>query len=201
MLKKLVVILAVTLLSTSAMAESVNGRVGITGKIGFNAPLQDVTVTGKADATVDTGFAGGGGLIYGLNDKLALELDALVSPSSSVSYSSTINLGDLQTTDISLGLQYRFMTDRHLVPYVGAGMDFIKGDIANSTVNWSYGGHVSGGVDYFLNKSIAMSAEVKYVVGSVSDITLTGVTVGRFNPMSVVGTVGCRLFLSENWAD
>jgi outer membrane protein len=201
MLKKITFILALTLLSTTAMAESIDGRFGITGMVGFNTPLQDIKVIGQADAKVDTGFVGGGGFIYGFNDKFAVELGVMLAPSSTVSYSSAANLGDLQTTDISLGLQYRFMTEKQLVPYVGVGVDFIKGDISQSTVNWSYGGHLSAGVDYFLNKSIALTAEVKYVIGSESDIDRNGVVVGTYNPMSFTGTVGFRLFLSENWAN
>jgi outer membrane protein len=206
MFRVLVVVMVSALLSSAAMAESINGRLGVTGKIGFVAPLQDITSVHDAtlnysDAKIDTGFAGGGGLIYGLNDRFALEFDVTLAPSCSVT-STNSNLGDLQTTDISLGLQYRFMTERHLVPYLGAGLDFIKGDIANSSVDWSYGGHVDAGVDYFLNKSIALTADFRYVVGSESDIHNSKIgNVGKYNPMSVVGTVGVRLFLSENWMD
>ncbi len=196
MFRLFVLVMVSTLLSATAMAESINGRLGLTGKVGFIAPLQDLTVNGGANATVDTGFVGGGGLIYGLNDKLAVEFDVTHSPSSSVTSAS--NLGDLQTTDISLGCQYRFMTELYLVPYLGAGLDFIKGDIQSSTVNWSYGGHLNAGVDYFINKSIAVTAEIKYVVGTESDIVSNGVTRGTYNPMSFIGTVGVRLFLPEN---
>ncbi len=196
MLKKLLFILAFTLLSTTAMAESINGRVGVTGKFGFITPLQDLTAVGEANVKVDTGLVGGGGLIYGYNDNLAFDFEVTLAPSCSVTSNS--NLGDLQTTDISLGLQYRFMTDRHIVPYVGAGLDFIKGDIAQSTINWSYGGHVNAGVDYFVTKNIAVTADIKYVVGTESDIDRNGVILGKYNPMSFIGTIGVRLFLPEN---
>ena len=196
MLKKLLFILAFTLLSTTAMAESINGRVGVTGKFGFITPLQDLTAVGEANVKVDTGLVGGGGLIYGYNDNLAFDFEVTLAPSCSVTSNS--NLGDLQTTDISLGLEYRFMTDRHIVPYVGAGLDFIKGDIAQSTINWSYGGHVNAGVDYFVTKNIAVTADIKYVVGTESDIDRNGVILGKYNPMSFIGTIGVRLFLPEN---
>ena len=187
------------LLASNALAESINGRLGFTGKVGFIMPLKDLTINGYPDGTIDTGFAGGGGLIYGLNDNFALELDVTHAPSSNVT-STWLNVGDLQTTDISFGIQYRFMPKEHLVPYVGVGADFITGDIQNASVDWSYGGHVSVGVDYFLNKNIALTADFKYVIGSKSDIELFGITRGKYDPMSFIGTFGVRLYLSENWS-
>jgi len=194
MLRNIALILAMTLLSTPALAEGINGRLGLTGKVGLIAPL--VNFNGQAIAA---GFVGGVGLIYGLSDKTALEFDVTHAPSTSVNDNgSTV---DMQTTDLSIGIQYRFMSERHLVPYVGAGIDFITGSIVTSHVNWAYGGHLNAGVDYFLNKSIAVTADFKYIAGTESDIVNNGKYLGKYNPMSFVGAIGFRLFLRENWAD
>jgi outer membrane protein len=185
------------LLTSTAMAESINGRLGLTGKAGFIVPLKDLTINGSEIGEHSIGFAGGGGLIYGLGDSFALELDITHSPATDVKIAGS-KVGEQQTTDFSLGVQYRIMPSSHLVPYIGAGADFIKGDIENSTIDWSYGGHANIGVDYFLNKSIVLVADLKYVVGTKSDIVLNGATAGKYDPMSFVGTFGFRLFLPEN---
>ena len=190
-------IIALSLVAGNAMAESINGRLGLTGKAGFIVPLKDLIINGMEIGEHDTGFAGGGGLIYGLDNHFALELDITHAPSTKVKFSG--NKVDEQTTDFSLGLQYRFMPEHHLVPYVGVGADLIKGDIENSSIDWTYGGHVNGGVDYFVNKSIAVVADFKFIAGAKSDITNNGLAVGRYDPMSFVGTFGVRLFLPENW--
>ena len=192
-------VVALSLVAGTAMAESINGRLGLTGKAGFIVPLKDlVDNSGGELGEHNIGFAGGGGLIYGLGNCFALELDITHAPSTEVKLAG-VKVGDQQTTDYSLGLQYRIMPSHHLVPYVGLGADFIKGDIENSKIDWSYGGHVNGGLDYFLNKSVAVVADLKFVFGVKSDITINNVPVGKYDPMSFIGTFGVRLFLPESW--
>jgi outer membrane protein len=191
-------VIAFTFVASTAMAESINGRLGLTGKAGFIVPLKDLEIGGAEIGEHDAGFAAGGGLIYGIGNNFALEVDVTHAPSTEVKVSG-VKVGDQQTTDFSVGLQYRIMPDNHLVPFVGLGADFIKGDIENSNIDWTYGGHVNGGLDYFLNKSIALTADLKFVFGVKSDITNNNVPVGKYDPMSFVGTFGVRLFLPESW--
>ena len=190
-------VIALSLVAGNAMAESINGRLGVTGKAGFIVPLKDLTVNGAEIGEHETGFAVGGGLIYGLGNNFAVEADITHTPSTDVKIAGA-KVGEQQLTFFSLGLQYRIMPSHHLVPYIGAGADFIKGDIENSTLDWTYGGHVNGGVDYFINKSIVLTAEFKYIAGAKGDILLNGVTMGKYDPMSFIGTFGFRLFLPEN---
>lgn len=191
-------VVALSLVAGNAMAESIKGRLGLTGKLGFIVPLKDLTLNGAANRELNTGLAGGGGLIYGLGDNCALELDVTHAPAMDVKIGG-VKQGELQTTDISLGLQYRIMPEHHLVPYIGVGADFIKGDIENSTVDWTYGGHANVGVDCFVNRSIALTADFKYVFGAKGDILLNDVKIGKYDPMSFIGTFGVRLFLPEKW--
>jgi outer membrane protein len=197
-MRRIIVLAVITLslIASSAMAENINGRLGLTIKAGIIVPLKDLEINGAEIGEHSPGFAGGGGLIYGLGNNFAAELDITHAPSTEVKING-VKVGDEQTTDYSLGLQYRIMPDNHLVPFVGLGADFIKGDIENSSIDWTYGGHVNGGLDYFINKSIALTADLKFVFGVKSDITNNNVPVGKYDPMSFIGTFGVRLFLPE----
>lgn len=186
------------LLTSTAMAESINGRLGVTGKLGFTLPLKDLEVGGVEIGEHETGFVGGGGLLYGLGDNFALELDVTHAPATDIKINKT-KVAEQQTTDISLGLQYRIMSENRVVPYVGIGADFIKGDITNSEIDWAYGGHACIGADYFITKSIVATADFRFVAGNRSDILLNGSTIGRYDPMNFTGTFGVRLFLPKKW--
>ncbi|MFZ3207583.1 MAG: porin family protein [Geobacteraceae bacterium] len=190
-------VIALSLVAGSAMAESIEGRLGLTGKLGVIVPLKDSDVGGASFET-RTGFAAGGGLIYGFNKYLAGEIDIIHAPSMDVKIGGT-KVAEAQFTDFSLGLQFRIMPDHALVPYLGVGGDAIKGDIDDTTLDWTFGGHVNGGIDYFLNKSIALNADVRGIFAAKSDIKQNDVTVGKFDPISFVATVGVRLFLPQKW--
>ena len=183
------------LFSSTALAESINGRLGLTGKVGGIVPTNDSDIKG-VNFENSGGFAGGGGLIYGFTDSLAAEFDVTHAPSLDAKIGGA-KVGETQFTDISLGLQYRIMPEKRLVPYLGLGGDAIKGDIENSSLDWTYGGHVNAGVDFFLNRSIALNLDFRGVFAAKSDISQNGATVGKFDPMSFVGTVGIRLFLPK----
>lgn len=191
-------VIALTLVAGNAMAESINGRLGLTGKIGFVVPLNDSEIKGSSFGLDDIGFAGGGGLIYGFGNCFAAELDVAHIPALDV-VQGTTKIDEAEFTDISLGLQFRIMPTHRLVPYIGGGIDFIKGDISDSTLDWAVGGHVNGGIDFFLNKSIALVLDCKAVFAEKSDIKQQDVTVGKFDPTSVITTFGVRLFLPEKW--
>jgi outer membrane protein len=187
--------LVLLLVASTAMAAGIDGRFGLTGKLGFLMPVQDL-VSGTTDSK--TGVAAGGGLIYGFGNNFAAELDITHAPNLDVENGGG-KVGDVSLTDISLGLQYRFTPDRPLVPYVGAGIDFIQGDFTNQfdthyDLEWTTGGHVSAGVDYFATRGIALTAEIRGVFAPKGDMKSTAL---QYDPTSIVGTVGIRLFLPE----
>ncbi|AJE04140.1 porin family protein [Geobacter pickeringii] len=190
-------VILLCLATGSALAGTITGRLGLTGKAGVAVPINDSDIKGASFET-DPGFAGGGGLIYGFSDHLAGELDVTHAPALDAKVVGT-KAGEAQFTDISVGVQYRFMPERALVPYLGGGVDAIKGDIENSTLDWTVGGHANVGMDYFLNKSIALTMDFRGIVAAKSDIKQSGITVGKFDPTSFVATVGIRLFLPERW--
>src|SRR6185369_15300440 len=197
-MKKLIVFacLAATVSMTTgtAMADSIKGRVGVTGKIGILIPADNNSdfFHNKTDA----GFIGGGGLIYGFDDHIAAEIEV-----TRTSFGS--ETGDFGITNVSLGGQYRFaLTQRQLVPYLGAGLDILASDHdpidgARRDVDTTVGAHISGGVDYFLQKKLALTAEAKVVVApdtSISD--RFGDRRGNFDPSSFSTIVGIRYFFN-----
>lgn len=185
-----------SLTAGTVMAADIDGRLGITGKVGFAVPLQDDFITGATDSK--TGLAAGGGLIYGLSKNLAAELDITQVPTIDLEVDGS-KVGEAAFTDVSLGLQYRFNPDNRLVPYLGAGVDFITGDFQYQSgqkfdFEWTTGGHISAGVDYFATKGIALTAEVKGIFAPAGDVKSTA---SEYDPTSFVGTVGVRLFLPD----
>jgi outer membrane protein len=175
----------------AAQAENIKGRIGVTGRLGFAVPA-DSDAYG-INVSTDPGFIGGGGVIYGLTDNIALEADV-----THASYGSSPDAG-FNTTDISLGGQYRFINlpVPHLVPYVGGGLDILvngaDGDVGD--VDTVVGGHVKGGVDYFITRDLAATAELKWVIAPNADINGPfGEKVGNFDPMNFSMTFGMRYF-------
>ena len=88
------------------------------------------------------------------------------------------------------------MTVKNLVPYVGAGLDILFSDFNNADVDTVAGVHVSGGVDYFIMKQLAVTAELKGVVAPESDIKYGGEKIGNYDPMSLSMTFGVRYFFN-----
>lgn len=191
--------LTIILATGTAMAASIDGRFGMTGKAGVLVALKDDFTSSTGGSS--PGFAYGGGLIYGLSKNFALELDFTHVPNLDVE-TSGIKVLEASFTDLSLGVQYRFIPENRLVPYLGVGADIIKGELANLAgrkydMDWTGGGHVNAGFDYFITRGIALNVDVRGVYTAKGDIKDGDVWVGEYNPMSFIGMVGIRLFLPE----
>ena len=177
----------------SALAESIKGKFGITGRIGFLVPADSEGEPRGFNINTDTGFIGGGGFIYGITDNIAAELDI-----TNASFGSDVNT-DFNTTNISMGVQYRFLNTsiQHLVPYVGGGLDVLVNDADNGLdIDTVAGVHVAAGVDYFLMKQLALTSEIKGVIAPNADIKESGFKVGEFDPSSFSMTFGVRYFFN-----
>lgn len=193
----IILILCVT---GSAFGASLDGRLGLTGKAGAFVPLQDDFVTSTSKTR--TGVAAGGGLIFGFCKNFAAEFDVTRVPSLDVEISGN-KAYEAALTDVAVGVQYRLASENRLVPFFGVGADFVRGSLkhvlgATYTLDWTEGGHVNAGLDYFLTNGIALSAEVRGLVAFDGDVKSSGVKVGQYNPMSIIGTVGVRLILPES---
>lgn len=197
-MKKLIVITclasAVAMTAGTAMADSIKGRLGVTGKIGFLLPADNDSdfFNNKTDA----GLIGGASLIYGIDDHFAAELEV-----SRTSFES--ETGDFGTTNVSLGGQYRFALSNHqLVPFVGGGLDILFNDYdpydgTKRDVDTTVGAHATAGVDFFVTKQLALTAETKLVLAPDTKITDGfGDRRGDFDPSSFSGTVGLRYFFN-----
>jgi len=182
-----------------AMADSIQGRLGVTGRVGFMVPAEnDVDFNNNK---TDVGFIGGGGFIYGITDHFAAEIDVTRSTFGS-------ETGDFGVTNVSLGGQYRFALPHHqLVPYLGGGLDILVSDYDPDTsvmfdrpskadVDTTVGVHASAGVDYFLLKQLALTAEAKLVVAPDTKVTDRLGNRGDFNPTNFSSTVGIRYFFN-----
>jgi outer membrane protein len=194
-MKKLIIMTclasALALSAGTAMADSINGRLGVTGRLGFIVPADH-----NNSSNPDAGFIGGGGLIFGIGNNLAADFEV-----SHASFGS--DRGDIGITDIALGGQYRFtLPDHHWVPYAGAGLDILVSDLDRNNGerldnDTRFGVHAKGGIDYFINKQFALTAEVKAVVARRTDIVEgNGVHNGHYTPTNSSGTVGIRYFFN-----
>jgi outer membrane protein len=198
MLLSLVAALAIS--AGPALAENIKGRVGITGLLGFNIPADNDFGPDKSKLESDAGFIGGGGFIYGIDKNFAAEMIITHTNFNAETPTRSVK-GDFDVINIALGGQYRFAVDvPHLVPYVGAGLDIVLSDFdpnnhVHHDVNTTVGVHASGGIDYFLTRSLAVTAEARAVIAPETDITGPG-TRGNFDPSSFSGLVGARFFFN-----
>lgn len=165
----------------SALADSIKGTLGFTGKMGLINPA-DSEYNGLVIDT-DPGVQLGGGMIYGFDNNAAFEMG--------ISH-SWFDFGgtDANLTDLEVGLQYRFNPDQKMVPYLGAGFDVLMPDIDGGSVDTTLGAHVKGGIDYFVQRNIAINGELKLTGGLEADIDGGG----EFDPSSVALTAGVRFF-------
>lgn len=195
------VAMAVLIPAGGAMADNVAGRLGVTGRVGFVVPADGEHVDGRVIES-DVGIVGGGGLFYGITNHIATELD--VTHSEFGSEHGGANFGDFETTNIALGIQWRFDEPMpHLTPYLGGGVDFLfnyfntaAGELRN--VDDTVGAHVSAGIDYFILPRLALTSEVKGVIAKETDITnpATGGKVGDYDTHSFSMTFGARFFFN-----
>lgn len=190
-MKKLIILACaaatITLAAGPVMADSIQGKLGVTGKIGILMPADgDIgSFTNKTDA----GFIGGGGLIYGIDNHFAAEINITHSSFGS-------DFGDFGVINLSAGGQYRFVLDQpKLVPYLGAGLDLllIDADLGRS-VDTTVGVHGSAGVDYFVMKQLALTAEVNLLVAPDTDVNGPAGKLGNFDPTALSTTFGIRYF-------
>ena len=198
-MKKLIILACLTasvsLAAGTALADSIKGKLGVSGKIGFLVPADnDPDFVVNRQNNTDVGFVGGGGFIYGIDDHIAVEFEITRTDFGS-------NNGDFGITNVTLGGQYRFKIDQpKLVPYLGGGLDILLSDFDPSSgsrrdVDTTVGFHASGGLDYFIQRNIALNAEAKLLAAPDTSINdSSGIHRGDFDPSSFSTTFGIRYF-------
>ena len=193
-------IFSLILASGTALADGIDGRLGFTGRAGALVHLQDDFISGST--ATRTGLAAGGGLILGFGNNFAAEIEVSQAPSLDATEVGGSKKYEATLTDVAFGFQYRIAPDNRLVPYLGAGVDFIRGNLSQAggpkfDLDWTEGGHVNAGFDYFITKGIAFTTDMRGVFAFAGDVKSGGIKVGDYHPTSFIGTVGIRLFLPE----
>jgi outer membrane protein len=216
---KKIVLLATAVLflfATTAMAESIDGKFGITARGGTSyISNSEWTYGAGGDIETDTGWTAGGGIMYGITDNVAVTFDVIYLQADlkgdCPGYGTIVTAG--KTIDFAVGAQWRFMPQSLFVPYVEVGVDALwnKVDITNEfqaelyefgvmygvEVGRTYGGHLSVGADYFFTPNIALNAEIRGLYSTKGDITTGakgGVKLGEYNPSNISGFIGIRFF-------
>ena len=222
---KKVVLLATAvllLLASTAMADSIAGKFGITVRGGasyiLNSEFTDEAIASFAgdgvvvdkDIKPGIGLGGGVGIMYGITDNLAVNFDVIYMQTDvkATGNGVEVTMGKGKTYDFALGAQWRFMPKSQFVPYVGAGFDILLNKFDPSDewgdpgvtldVATTYGGHLSVGADFFFTPNIALNAEIRGLYSTKGDITASddpsGTAWAKYNPSNISGFLGIRFF-------
>ena len=182
------------LLAGNAAADDLRGRLALTGRVGVTNPSNsELDQNGeRLIVSTDAGFIGGGGFLFGIDDNIAAELDVTRSSFH------TAGFGQAQVTNLSIGAQYRLPERQRLIPYFGGGMDVLINDLPNSSADTVLGVHIASGLDYMLQRQVALTAEIKGVEAFNADVRNynNGIKAGKFDPSNVSLTVGARFFFN-----
>lgn len=192
-------IIAAVALAVSAMmvdvaaAENLTGRLGVTGRLGFTVPADsDWQTAGPLDS--DTGFIFGGGFLYGITRNVAAEFDVTHSIYD-LRFDRVSKDGTANVTNVSLGAQWRFASDRPYTPYVGGGLSILFNDYTDSDVDTTVGVNLKAGIDYYITPRVALNAELKGTISPSADMRyLPAADHGSFDPSSLSGLFGMRYF-------
>ena len=195
-----VVCLLAALAPASVFAEGIGGHFGLSVLGGVNIPT-DQKSSASGDMSSNLGYGYGGGLIFGLNNNIAVELEAIHSHVTADLHD--VRSAEYDSNDIAIGGQYRFLGTapmrQRVVPYLGAGLDlflssakFVGGPQNDADI--SVGAHLKAGGDLFLTSNLALNLELRGVVGTETNVRQGGATIGKFDPTSLLALAGVRVF-------
>jgi len=184
-----------TLAAAPALGEPLGGKFGVTGHMGFLLPAAGTDASAIPQERLDarTSFIGGGGIMYGIGDHVAVELEA-----SHAIVETGVPDTRIERTSIDAGFQYRFRPEKIFVPFIGAGAELVLGGFKKEESDYSidpaFAGYVKVGADYFVTSNVALTTELKQVLGPETDILgAQDVPTGKFNPSGFHGFFGVRL--------
>lgn len=181
-------ILAGQLLTAPAIADEhwfLRPYVGLSQMSDLDADFADIDgLSGEADVDLDTGFTGGLGLGYRLNQRYAVEFGweyRSNDSSTTLNGVSEFDDGNYASNVFYLNGHYFFDSDGPWQPYVGAGLTWaeeIDIDLERGGEEQSYSGdgdtgyQIFAGVNYALGETWQLQSELRY--GSITDIDLEG---------------------------
>lgn len=210
-MKKWTLVLAITLFavtSGNADAESIAGRFGITGQLGFatvatSSYSRDFVATNSLQddqLRSNSTFAGGGGLIWGLTRNVAVEAGVLYLAPRDYQ-NAGLKAMEIENVDVSLGLQLRNNVSEDIAAYLGGGVDVLLSSVKDFNRNKGsadtvVGGHVNVGGDYFVSRHVALNLDLRGMIFPEVNLKSGGMTVAEYDPISFVGLIGVRFFLN-----
>jgi len=131
----------------------------------------DITVIG-GKAEVDSSITGDVDFSYFFSDNVAAELTLAVAEHDVEAKNTSvgkIDLGDVKLLPPTLTLQYHFIPDGKLRPYIGTGVNYTvffdddPGDAAGIDYDNSFGFALQAGVDIGIDENWAINLDVKKI--------------------------------------
>ncbi|WP_109261024.1 OmpW/AlkL family protein [Hyphobacterium indicum] len=148
----------------------------IRGRLLNVSPNESATINPiGGDVDIDTSFVPELDISYFFTDRIAAELILGVTPHDVMAVGTAagnVDLGDVTLLPPTLTLQYHFLPEGTIHPYVGAGINYTvffnedlpAGGIATS-INYdnSFGLALQGGIDFDVNENWFFNVDVKYI--------------------------------------
>lgn len=148
----------------------------IRGRLLNVSPNESATINPiGGDVDIDTSFVPELDISYFFTDRIAAELILGVTPHDVMAVGTAagnVDLGEVTLLPPTLTLQYHFLPEGTIHPYVGAGINYTvffnedlpAGGIATS-INYdnSFGLALQGGIDFDVNENWFFNVDVKYI--------------------------------------
>ena len=148
----------------------------------------DAGVTAQDAVTLNNVVAPEVDISYFFTKNIAAELILTYPQKHDVNLAGTGNIGSVKHLPPTLTLQYHFLPDGEVRPYVGAGLNFTKfssANIAGGTMgvdSSSTGGALQAGVDIKLSGNMYLNFDIKKVwIGTDVKLLATGAKVTHLN--------------------
>jgi outer membrane protein len=148
----------------------------IRGRLLNVSPNESATINPiGGDVDIDTSFVPELDISYFFTDRIAAELILGVTPHDVMAVGTAagnVDLGDVTLLPPTLTLQYHFLPEGTIHPYVGAGINytvFFNEDLPAAgiatSINYdnSFGLALQGGIDFDVNENWFFNVDVKYI--------------------------------------
>jgi outer membrane protein len=161
-MKKLMLTALLLAYGTSAWAEAGDFLVRVGASI--VDPKSDNHPVVEVDSGTSLSFTG----TYFMTDQWAVELLASLPFKHDIDAVGGGNIGETKHLPPTLSVQYHFMPDQPVRPYIGAGLNytiFFEEDLdgADLSLDNSFGWAAQIGVDIDLTESMFLNADVRYI--------------------------------------
>lgn len=172
------------------------------GKLGVGLRASYMNISGDEDKNVDFDFDGSA--LYGID--LTYFFCNYFSLEASLNYAKTdmdaqpkgeakFDFGEIKQVPVLLTGRFHFPVNDKITPYIGAGVGYNFNDFDLSStapsllgagtttdIDNSFGYHVNGGIEWFLNQNVALNCDLKYIWSSTDlELKVPGEAVEKFD--------------------